>query len=326
MSICCIILHVSTGTKSLGLDRTRAGRRQIESGANTSAETTSACRSGRESRMSSHGSEEEDANVAASSPRTARRLQERLAELEMKLARCVEENQKKDAELCQAYHQAEEAKLEAEKGKEEIQRLAYNLEHVRTQCELERHRKMEALREEHAEQLKYERKQWEREKDRADSWASELKSRFELEKGQLEQKIQSLESELVLERRKQRFGSPDRQWQTVGQIKFGGPDCNAHGAMGAVYPESMPRPRLAPGEFTSRPVRPNSPGNVSTDLLCNNDHGVRVDGASEQGSLTLGGANSHTIGVRQSYAQVEDMGAHCFDSANYRTDFGARSV
>ena len=65
-------------------------------------------------------------------------------------------------------------------------------------CELEMHRKVEALREEHAEQLKYERYQWERERTRADNWLEEVKSRFELEKAQYEGKIQSLETDLAL--------------------------------------------------------------------------------------------------------------------------------
>ena len=42
---------------------------------------------------------------------------------------------------------------------------------------------------------------WEHE--RADGWLSELKSRFELERLQFEIKIQSLESDLALEKRKQ---------------------------------------------------------------------------------------------------------------------------
>ena len=43
--------------------------------------------------------------------------------------------------------------------------------------ELKKHRKMEALRQEHAQQLKYEHCQWEHE--RADGWLEEIKSRFE---------------------------------------------------------------------------------------------------------------------------------------------------
>ena len=40
-------------------------------------------------------------------------------------------------------------------------------------CELEKHRKMEALRQEHAQQLKYERCQWERERERANGWLNQ---------------------------------------------------------------------------------------------------------------------------------------------------------
>ena len=71
-----------------------------------------------------------------------------------------------------------------ELGKQEIQRLAQNTEHIKMHCELEMHRKVEALRGEHAEQLKYKRCQWERERTRADNWLEEVKSRFELEKAQ----------------------------------------------------------------------------------------------------------------------------------------------
>ena len=64
-------------------------------------------------------------------------------------------------------------------------------------CELEKRRKMEALRQEHAEQLKYERCQWEREHERANGWLQEVKSRFELEIVQYKMRIQSLKSELA---------------------------------------------------------------------------------------------------------------------------------
>ena len=77
-------------------------------------------------------------------------LQRCLQELERRLACAEAENQRKADELQQAVQTANGAFAEVEKGKQELQRLAVRLEHVQTQCELERHRKIEALRQEHA--------------------------------------------------------------------------------------------------------------------------------------------------------------------------------
>ncbi len=124
-------------------------------------------------------------------------------------------------------------------GKQEIQRLAQKLEHVEIHCELEKHRRMEALRQEHAEQLKYERFQWERERERADGWLEEVKSRFELEKMQYEIRIQSLESELALAKRGY---SPERELEYQHSCEEGGPGRHVH-------PETLPRPQLGTKQF-----------------------------------------------------------------------------
>ena len=107
-------------------------------------------------------------------------------------------------------------------------------------CELETHRKMEALRQEHAEQLRYERCQWERERTRADGWLEEVKSRFELEKSQYKERIQSLESDLALTKRY----SPDREFE----YRHTSEECdlNLHTI---VNPESLPRPQLGTKPF-----------------------------------------------------------------------------
>jgi hypothetical protein len=134
---------------------------------------------------------------------------------------------------------AEQATEEVKLGKQEIQRLVQNLEHVEIHCELEKHRKMEALRQEQAEQLKYERCQWERERERADGWLEEVKSRFELEKMQYEIRIQSLESELALAKKSY---SPERELEYQHSCEEGGPGRYLH-------PESLPRPQLGTKQF-----------------------------------------------------------------------------
>lgn len=166
-----------------------------------------------------------------------RELLQRIQELERRLATAEAECREKDEALEEACGRAEQATQEVRLGKQEIQRLAQNLEHVEMHCELEKHRKMEALRQEHAQQLKYERCQWERERERADGWLEEVKSRFESEKMQYEIRIQSLESELALT--KQRY-SPERELEHSSEE--GSPDLHLH-------PESLPRPQLGTKQF-----------------------------------------------------------------------------
>ena len=166
-----------------------------------------------------------------------RELLQRIQELERRLATAEADCRRKDEELEEACGRAEQATQEVRLGKQEIQRLAQNLEHVEMYCELEKHRKMEALRQEHAQQLKYERCQWERERERADGWLEEIKSRFESEKMQYEIRIQSLESELALTR--QRY-SPERELEHSNEQ--GGPNLHLH-------PESLPRPQLGTKQF-----------------------------------------------------------------------------
>lgn len=171
---------------------------------------------------------------------TAPELLQRIQELERRLASAEADNRKKDEELEQAYHRAGQATEEVELGKQEIQRLAQNLEHVQMHCELEMHRKVEALRQEHAEQLKYERCQWERERTRADGWLEEVKSKFELEKVQYEMRIQSLESDLALAKRY----SPDRELEYKHASEERDP-----GLHSIVHPESVPQPQLGTKPF-----------------------------------------------------------------------------
>ena len=49
------------------------------------------------------------------------------------------------------------------------------------QCELEKRRALDLLREEHASQLKFLQTQTEREHERTDSWIAELKERVDRE-------------------------------------------------------------------------------------------------------------------------------------------------
>ena len=166
-------------------------------------------------------------------------LLQRIQELKSRLATAEADCRRKNEELEQAYRRAEQATEEVELGRQEIQRLAQNLEHVEMHCELEKHRKMEALRQEHAEQLKYKRCKWERERERADGWLEEVKSRFELEKVQYEMRIQSLESELTFA--KQRY-SPERELECKHSSEECGPGLHLH-------PESLPRPQLETEPF-----------------------------------------------------------------------------
>lgn len=112
------------------------------------------------------------------------KLLHQIQELERRLVSAEADNRRKDQELEQAYHRAGQATEEVELGKEEIQRIAQDLKHGQVQCELEMH-EVEALRQEHAEQLKYEHCQWERECTIADNMLEEVKSRFEKEKSSM---------------------------------------------------------------------------------------------------------------------------------------------
>ena len=93
----------------------------------------------------SPGSEARVGNTASE------QLLQRIQELERRLASAEADNRKKTEELELAYHRTGQATEEMELGKQEIQRLAQNIEHIKMHCELEMHRKVEALREEHAE-------------------------------------------------------------------------------------------------------------------------------------------------------------------------------
>ena len=148
-------------------------------------------------------------------------MQQQLAELERQLERSQEENRIKDQLLRQANLAVEKAQEEAQQsGRElekanyraataqeearcsagEIERLNCKLEHAEVHNELDVYRKLDALRLEHAEELRHERCQGERERERANDLISEMKIRFEKEKIELVTKLQSLESELAFEK------------------------------------------------------------------------------------------------------------------------------
>ena len=74
-----------------------------------------------------------------------RELLQRIQKLERRLATAEADCRRKCEELEEARGQAEQAIQEVRVGKQEIQRLAQNLEHVEMQCELEKHRKWKPL-------------------------------------------------------------------------------------------------------------------------------------------------------------------------------------
>ena len=179
-----------------------------------------------------------DGSLVRGVSNTAPELLQRIQELERRLVTAEVDCRKKDEELKETYSRAEQATEEVELGKQEIRRLAQNLEHVEMHCKLEKYRKMEALRQEHTEKLKYEHCQRERECKRANGWLEEVKLRLELEKVQYEIGIQSLESELALAKQKDLKGN----WSISIPVKEGGPSLHLH-------PESLPQPQLGTKPF-----------------------------------------------------------------------------
>ena len=130
---------------------------------------------------------EEDAGV---------NMAERLQELERRLEMAEAENKEKDEELRRSFQELEKAGAEIQSYQTQVDRYASEIERVKVQGELEKHRALEVLREEHVGQLKFIQSQTERERERTDNWISELKERMERENRDYRERIETLESEL----------------------------------------------------------------------------------------------------------------------------------
>ena len=133
----------------------------------------------------SMGDQDEEGNLA-----------ERLVELERRLEKAEAENRRKDEELRSSYQKLEGAAAEIQSYLNQVDRYAAEIERVKLQGELEKHRALDLLREEHTGQLKFLQTQTERERERTDNWITELKERFERENQGYRERIDALEDEL----------------------------------------------------------------------------------------------------------------------------------
>ena len=127
-------------------------------------------------------------------------MADRLQELERRLEMAETENKRKEEELRRSYQELQEAGEEIQSYQTQVDRYAAEMERVKLQCELEKHRALESLREEHAGQLKFLQSQTERERERTDSWIAELKERVERENQGYKERIEALEGELYQQR------------------------------------------------------------------------------------------------------------------------------
>ena len=123
-------------------------------------------------------------------------MAERLQELERRLEMAEAENKEKDEELRRSFQELEKAGAEIQSYQTQVDRYASEIERVKVQGELEKHRALEVLREEHVGQLKFIQSQTERERERTDNWISELKEQMERENRDYRERIETLESEL----------------------------------------------------------------------------------------------------------------------------------
>ena len=80
-------------------------------------------------------------------------LTDRVQELERRLELAEAGNKRKDEELKKSLKELEEAGTEIQSYQTQVDRYAAELERIKLQCELERHRALESLREEHAGHL-----------------------------------------------------------------------------------------------------------------------------------------------------------------------------
>ena len=127
-------------------------------------------------------------------------MAERLQELERRLEMAEAENKRKDEQLRRSFQELEEAGAEMQSYQTQVDRYAAEIERVKLQCELEKHRALESLREEHTGQLKFLQSQTEREHERTDNWIAELKERVERENQGYRERIEALEGELYRQR------------------------------------------------------------------------------------------------------------------------------
>ena len=105
-------------------------------------------------------------------------------------------NRRKDEELRRSSQMLQEAEVEVQTCRSQVDRYAAEIERVKVQCELEKHRALDLLRGEHAGQLKFLQTQTERKRERIDNWIAELKEWVERENQGYRDRIDVLEGEL----------------------------------------------------------------------------------------------------------------------------------
>ena len=121
-------------------------------------------------------------------------LQQRLREAERRLELA---EAAKESELRKAYQELDTMSQQAESYKKQMDGYVLELERVKINIELEKHRALDSLRVEHASQIKFLQSQAERECERTDNWISELRERIEREKDGLVQRIRMLENDVL---------------------------------------------------------------------------------------------------------------------------------
>lgn len=123
-------------------------------------------------------------------------MADRLHELEWRLEMVEAESRRKDEELRRSSQELEKAGEEIQSYQAQMDRYATDIQRVKLQCELEKHRTLELLRVEHVGQFKFPQSQTEREREKTDDWIAELKERFQRENQGYRERIEQLEGEL----------------------------------------------------------------------------------------------------------------------------------
>ena len=103
-------------------------------------------------------------------------VRDQVRDLERRLQIAEQENARKEEVLQKTFRELERAGAEVQSCQRQMDRYAAELESAKLQCELEKHRALECLREEHASQLKFMQTQVERERERTDNWVTERES------------------------------------------------------------------------------------------------------------------------------------------------------
>ena len=90
-------------------------------------------------------------------------MADRLQELERRLEMTEAENKGKDEQLRRYFQELKKTGVEIQSYQTQVDRYSAEIERVKVQCELEEHRALESLREEHVGQRKFMQSQTKRE-------------------------------------------------------------------------------------------------------------------------------------------------------------------